>query len=179
MKNLKIILLAVSLGFTSANFAQQNINQTFENLEAGTNVITMNKGKFASWQNGTWTVEEKEGKGHNNSDKYIKSNGKKSINIVKYVTLKAGETYTYVVSVKVDDIDQSWKGNYTVTASSGKKGDTVTYGKEEIKDPATGVWKTHKISFTVEEGKEVVALQVYRWAEGVSLKIDDFKLIKG
>ena len=72
----------------------------------------------------------------------------------------------------------AWKTDYNVKATAGKKGDIYIYGEDKVKEPGENKWKTHKIEFTVVEGREKVADQVRRWAEGVTLNIDDFKLIK-
>ena len=70
------------------------------------------------------------------------------------------------------------RANYVIKATSGKKGDMHTYGQDKLVEPKANKWKTHKIKFTVVEGRERVALSTYRWAKDVTMNVDDFKLIK-
>ena len=73
---------------------------------------------------------------------------------------------------------QAQNKNFNQDFESLEKDDIHVYGEDKVKEPGENKWKTHKLEFTVIEGREKVALQVYRWAEGVTLNIDDFKLIK-
>lgn len=159
--------------------SQVAFNQTFEKLEKGANLLKLKKGKFSTWGKSTWSVTEAEGKGFNNSNKFASCGATENATLVQYKTLEAGATYVFSVAVKMTDVDgANWKGNYSIKVLSGAKSSTHFYGKEEIKEPKAGVWKEHKIKFTVEEGKENVCFQVYRWKEGVTLNVDNFKLLK-
>ena len=48
---------------TSCSRILSKWNQNFENLEKGTDLLTLAKGKFVGWGKSTWTVTEKKGKG--------------------------------------------------------------------------------------------------------------------
>lgn len=156
--------------------SQVVINQNFESLADGENILTLQKGKFNTWGKSTWTVSEDTGKGFNNSNKFAVSGSKASATLVKYKNLEVGETYVFTVAVKVTNTGgQSWKGNYSVKVLSGDKNNTHFYSKEEIKEPKEGQWKEHKIKFTVKEGNENVCFQVYRWKSDVILNVDNFE----
>lgn len=174
-----ITLSIVVLTFVSGMQGQKaKFFQNFEDLPQGQNILTLKNKGFKGWGKTTFTVTEKAGKGYNNSNKYASSGGEENITLVKNINLEAGKTYVFSAAVKMTNVkEQSWKGNYVVKVSSGKKGDVHIYGKEEIKEPAANTWQNHKIKFTVKEGREAVMLQVYRWAKNTTLNVDDFKLI--
>jgi hypothetical protein len=101
--------------------------------------------------------------------------------LVQYKNLEVGATYVFSVAVKMTNTDGvAWKGNYAVKVSSGgDKGSTPYFYKvDDIKEPEDDKWTLHELEFTVIEGKENVTLQVYRWAPGTTLNVDNFKLAK-
>jgi len=158
---------------------KSDFHQTFETLEKGKDITKLQNGKFTAWGKSTWTVSEKKGKGNRASDKFASSDGTMNATLVVYKNLEVGATYEFRVAVKITNAKgNAKKTNYSVKASSGKKGDIHKYGEVKLVEPGGNNWKLHRFEFTVIEGREKVALQVYRWAEGVILNIDDFQLIK-
>ena len=174
------MLVIVAMAFTVTSNAQNGkFNQNFESLNAGQNVTKLQKGKFSTWGKSTWTVTEKEGEGFNNSSKFATSGDEVGATLVKYSNLEIGATYVFSVAVKMTNVgQQAWKGNYVVNVSSGKKGDSHSYRKDKIEEPKANKWKKHELEFTVVEGRERVSFNVYRWAKGVTLNVDNFKLVK-
>ena len=156
------------------------INQNFENLEKGTDLLTLAKGKFGGWGKSTWTVTEKKGKGFNNSNKFATSGDAANATLVKYTNLEVGAAYVFSVAVKITNTGgQSWKSNYSVKVFSGKgKDDTHMYAKNDVKAGQDNKWEKHNLKFTVIEGRKNVVLQAYRRTKGVLLHVDDFKLVK-
>ncbi len=175
MKNI-VAALALFLGVTVS--AQEVIlNQNFDNLPEGKQLLEPGKDRFFSWyENTTWQVvsgdEADEGK------KYAASSINQQVNLVYYADLVAGETYVFSVDVKIDDQDVAWKRNYSIGISSGKKGDSHSYKNEKVETPAEGEWESYSFKFKVKEGREKVSFQVGRWAEGGVLKVDNFKIVK-
>ena len=173
-----ILILLFTFNVSIQAQKKVKINQNFENIEKGTDLLTLAKGKFVGWGKSTWTVTEKKGKGFNKSNKFASSDGEVNATLVQYKNLEVGTTYVFSVAVKVTNADKPWKTNYAVNVTSGVEEAGHTYGKEEVKEPKQGEWKQHTIEFTLIEGKEKVTLRVYRWAKGVTLNVDDFKLVK-
>lgn len=158
--------------------AQTLMNQDFESLDKGTNILELEKGSFNSWGKSTWTVSEKKKKGFDKSSKYATSGVAKNANLVKYRKLKVGEKYKFSVAVKMSGADMDWKANYIVKVFSGKKGDMHVYKEIKTKDTEQDAWHLHEITFTIKEGRENICFQVSRWAEGVTMHIDNFRLEK-
>lgn len=138
----------------------------------------MQKKKFNSWGDVKWTVTEEEGKGYNKSNKFASSSNEENATLVLYKNLEVGATYVFSAAVKITGTNVNWKTNYTVKASSGKKGDIHHYAVEEIKEPGANKWQKHEVKFTVIEGREQIMLHVYIWAKVVTLNVDDFRLVK-
>jgi len=178
MKRLSISIIAIIAFMLTANAQKSESNQDFENLEKGKDITKLQKEKFTTWGKVTYTVTEKEGKGYNKSNKFASSSDEENATLVLYRNLEVGATYVFSAAVKITGANVDWKTNYVVKVSSGKKGDMHQYGGEKVKEPGANKWQNHEIEFTVIEGREAVMLQVYRWAEGVTLNVDDFKLIK-
>lgn len=178
MKQL-LILLAFVVGVNFTSQAQKVIfSQDFESSSEGTNVKALQKNKLTTWSGAQFTVSENKGKGNNSSNKFASSHGTENAAIVLYRDLEVGATYVFSVAVKMTEVDgKSVKANYTINATSGKKGDMHRYGQEKV-EPKGNNWKVHKLEFTVVEGREKVALNVYRWAKDATLNVDDFQLIK-
>ncbi|PCI33657.1 MAG: hypothetical protein COB60_07425 [Flavobacteriaceae bacterium] len=179
MMRFYISVIAIFALIFTANAQKSDFYQSFEPLEKGKDITKLKKGKFGTWGKSTWTVTEKKGKGNNKSDKFASSNGAINATLVHYKTLEVGVTYVFSVAVKMTHAKGNVKKtNYSVKATSGKKGNTHKYGEVKVVEPGENKWKQHTIEFTVVKGREKVTLQVYRWAEGVILNVDDFKLIK-
>lgn len=160
------------------NAQNGNFKQDFESLEKGADV-TEGKKKFASWGDAKFNVTEEVGKGNKDSNKFASSDGAVNATLVQYKTLEVGATYVFSVAVKMTNVNgKAAKANYSVKATSGKKGDTHSYGQDKLVEPKANNWKEHNIEFTVIEGREKVTLSVYRWAKDVTLSVDDFKLVK-
>lgn len=179
MKQL-LVILSVFFSITLTVNAQKTlVNQTFENLEKGEDILKLQKEKYKTWGKSTWTVTEKKGKGFEKSNKFVSSGDEENANLVQYKNLEVGETYVFSVAVKMTNTGkQGWKSNYAVKATSGNKGDTHVYKVDDMKEPGANKWKQHKLEFTVIEGRERLALQVYRWAPNTTLNVDNFKLVK-
>lgn len=179
MRQLILTLITVVCISFQTQAQNNNFNQDFELLAKGDNILKLQKKKFTTWGKSTWTVSETEGQGNNKSNKFASSGAEENATLVLYKDLEVGSTYVFSVAVKMTNAQgAAWKTNYSVKVTAGKKGDIHVYGEDKVKEPGENKWKTHKMEFTVVEGREKVALQVYRWAKGVTLNIDDFKLIK-
>lgn len=179
MRPLAILLFVISICSYSASAQKTIFNQDFESVNKGQNILKFEKQKLKAWGESQWTVKEKKGKGFAGSNKYVSCGNKQNSTLVRYENLEVGSTYVFSVAVKVNNPDaQSWKSNYTVKVTSGKKGDIHRYGEDKMVEPKNGKWIEHKIEFTVVEGRENVILQVYRFAASMTLSADNFKLIK-
>jgi len=178
--NLKVTFFIIILSMSGMIQAQSTVFfENFESLESGQNIAELQKKKFQSWGNAVWTVSESEGQGFDKSNKYVSSGNEENSALVKFKNLEAGASYVFSVAVKVTGFEgKPQNGNYNVKVTSGKKGDRHKYGKQDVKNPEADKWEKHVIKFTVIEGREKVVLQVYRWAKGTTIHVDDFKLEK-
>lgn len=170
------IAICCFIGITNAQ--KVITSQDFEALEKKEDILSLDRDKFNTWGKSTWTVTEKKGKGFNDSDKFATSGDEVNATLVKYRNLEVGETYVFSVAVKMTNADVNWKTNYAVKVLSGKEGDMHFYVNEQLKEPRQDKWQLHEGEFTVIEGRENICLQVYRWAEGVKMHVDNFKLVK-
>ncbi len=180
MKIVKMTIIAFVLAGFAVN-AQIVSNEDFEKLKTSEDIMSWQKGHFAAWGKCEWTLSEEDGDGYDASNKYASSDGAENANLLKYLTLEAGETYEFSVAVKMTGTNgDNWKGNYTVNVmSSSEKGKKPhNYISEKIEEPKEGVWKMHKVTFKVKKKKEKVSVQVTRWKSDVTLNIDNFEVKK-
>ncbi|WP_438988679.1 hypothetical protein [Polaribacter sp.] len=169
-----IIVILLTLGGVKA---QTLVHQDFESLEKGSDVLKARPNRLFAWGKSTWTVTEKKGKGFMGSDKFATSGDEVNETLVKYTDLEVGKTYVFSVAVKLTNVNQSWKGAYSVKAIYPESKENIyQYAVEEVKEAKVGKWKKHSLEFTVVEGKENVVLNVYRWAKDVKMHVDDFML---
>jgi len=179
MKQLFISLSVIFIFTLTVNAQKAVFNQDFESLEKGADITKLQKGKFSAWGDAVFTVSAEKGKGNNKSDKFASSDDVVNATLVRYKDLEVGATYEFSVAVKMTNFSGNGsKVNYTIKVASGKKGDVHSYGEHKKVTPKGNTWKDHKIEFTVIEGREKVAFQVFRWAKDVTLNVDDFKLVK-
>ncbi len=175
-KNITLLLI-----FCFGIFALQAQTVVYKHdFEKAANVNVKNlKHKLTSWNKAQWKVVEKPGEGANGSNKFVASGPEENATLVLYKTLEVGETYVFSADIKVTGIKKkSFKTNYTMKATSGKKGDVHMYAKDEVKEAAPNEWTHHEIEFTVVEGRETTMFQIYRWAKGITLNVDNFKVVK-
>lgn len=169
-----IFIMLLSIGGFNA---QTLVHQDFESLEKGSDVLEARPNRLFAWGKCPWTVTEKKGKGFMKSDKFATSGDVENATLVKYADLEVGKTYVFSVAVKLTNVNQSWKGAYSVKAIYPESKENIyQYAVEEVKEAKVGKWKKHSLEFTVVEGKENVVLNVYRWAKGVKMHVDDFIL---
>ena len=175
-KNITLLLL-FCIGVFSMNAQSVVYSHDFEKAP---NVNVKNlQHKLATWNKAQWKVVEKPGDGANGSNKYVACGPEENATLVLYRKLEVGATYVMSVDVRVAGVKKSsYKTNFTIKATSGKKGDMHMYAKDEVKEATPNEWTHHEIEFTVIEGREETMFQVYRWAPNIELNVDNFKVIK-
>ena len=52
------------------------------------------------------------------------------------------------------------------------------YGSVKINDPEIDSWNSNEIKFTILDDKTKVTLQIFRFAEGCTMAVDNYKLVK-
>lgn len=178
MKQISSLLIVLIASTFSVNAQTVVFNQDFEQ-SATVNVKSLQKKKLNSWGDAQWKVTEKENEGFNESNKFVSSDNGKNATLVWNKKLEVGATYKFSVAIKVTNTSKkSWKTNYTIKATSGKKGAIHKYAADENKEAAPNKWTQHEIEFTVIEGHELVNFQVYRFAENIHLYVDNFRIVK-
>ena len=72
----------------------------------------------------------------------------------------------------------AWKRTHVLTVVCGKGEESQQLVKENIAESKNGAWITSSLDFTVPQNKSEVTLQLFRFAEGTTVSVDNYKLVK-
>jgi hypothetical protein len=70
------------------------------------------------------------------------------------------------------------KRNHVLNVTNGNGDAMHKYGSIRINEPETDSWNSNEIKFTILEGKTKVTLQIFRFAEGCIMAVDNYNLVK-
>ena len=65
-----------------------------------------------------------------------------------------------------------------IECSLWKRDESQQLAKENIAEPNNGTWASRSLDFTVPQNKSEVTLQLFRFAEGTEVSIDNYKIDK-
>ena len=153
--------------------AQELVYQLdFENQTVGTEITKRNTLQFQGWNKSVWTVRQEE------ANKVATSTTQAKVFLIKSFDVIPGNRYRWTLETKVVNNGPAWKRTHVLTVVCGKGDESQQLVKENIAEPKNGTWTSSSLNFTVPQNKSVVTLQLFRFAEGTEVSIDNYKLDK-
>ncbi len=171
MKNISIYtLIFCSLSFYGAT--QEIIySQDFEDQKIGTE-LTKGKLKFQGWNKSVWLVQQ-------DDDTNVGiSTDQSKVFLVKVFEVIPGATYRWTLDTKAVNNGPAWKRTHTLSVTTGKRNESQQLTKQNISEPKAGKWISSSLEFTVPKNKTEISLQLFRFAGGTTMSIDNYLLTK-
>lgn len=160
-------------GFLSFMINAQEIiyNQDFEDQKIGAE-LTKEKLKFQGWNKSVWTVGQEE------DNMVATSTTQAKVFLIKSFDVTPGDSYRWTLKTKAVNNGPAWKRTHVLSVVCGKGGESQQLAKENIAEPKNGTWASSSLDFTVPQNKSKVTLQLFRFAEGATVSVDNYKLVK-
>ena len=160
-------------GFLSFMINAQEIiyNQDFEDQKIGAE-LTKGKLKFQGWNKSVWTVGQEE------DNMVATSTTQAKVFLIKSFDVTPGDSYRWTLKTKAVNNGPAWKRTHVLSVVCGKGGESQQLIKENIAEPMNGTWTSSSLDFTVPQNKSEITLQLFRFADGTTLSIDNYKLFK-
>jgi hypothetical protein len=160
-------------GFLSFMINAQEIiyNQDFEDQKIGAE-LTKGKLKFQGWNKSVWTVGQEE------DNMVATSTTQAKVFLIKSFDVTPGDSYRWTLKTKAVNNGPAWKRTHVLSVVCGKGGESQQLAKENIEEPKNATWASSSLDFTVPQNKSKVTLQLFRFAEGATVSVDNYKLVK-
>ena len=143
----------------------------FEDQKIGTE-LTKGKLKFQGWNKSVWTVGQEE------DNMVATSTTQAKVFLIKSFDVTPGDSYRWTLKTKAVNNGPAWKRTHVLSVVCGKGGESQQLAKENIAEPKNGTWASSSLDFTVPQNKSEVTLQLFRFAEGATVSVDNYKLVK-
>ena len=144
----------------------------FEDQTVGTEITKRNTLQFQGWNKSVWTVGQEE------DNKVATSTTQAKIFLIKSFDVIPGNRYRWTLETKVVNNGPAWKRTHVLSVVCGKGDESQQLAKENIAEPNNGTWASRSLDFTVPQNKTEVTLQLFRFAKGTEVSIDNYKLVK-
>ena len=165
------VLFIVVLSFFGT--AQELVYELdFEDQTVGTEITKRNTLQFQGWNKSVWTVGQEE------DNKVASSTTQAKVFLIKSFDVIPGNRYRWTLETKAVNNGPAWKRTHVLTAVCGKGGESQQLVKENIAEPKNGTWTFSSLDFTVPQNKSEVTLQLFRFADGTTVSVDNYKLFK-
>ena len=168
--HLSILFIMVFSFFGTAQELVYELN--FEDQTVGTEITKRNTLQFQGWNKSVWTVGQEE------DNKVASSTTQAKVFLIKSFDVTPGDSYRWTLKTKAVNNGPAWKRTHVLTAVCGKGGESQQLVKENIAEPKNGTWTFSSLDFTVPQNKSEVTLQLFRFADGTTVSVDNYKLIK-
>ena len=172
MKFFHISILFIMV-FSFFGTAQELVYELdFEDQTVGTEITKRNTLQFQGWNKSVWTVGQEE------DNKVASSTTQAKVFLIKSFDVTPGNRYLWTLETKAVNNGPAWKRTHVLSVVCGKGGESQQLIKENIAEPMNGTWTSSSLDFTVPQNKSEVTLQLFRFADGTTLSIDNYKLFK-
>ena len=168
--HLSVLFIVVLSFFGTAQDLVYNLD--FEDQTAGTEITKRNTLQFQGWNKSVWTVGQEE------DNKVATSTTQAKVFLIKSFDVITGNRYRWTLETKVVNNGPAWKRTHVLTVVCGKGEESQQLVKENIAEPKNGTWISSSLDFTVPQNKSEVTLQLFRFAEGTTVSVDNYKLVK-
>ena len=144
----------------------------FEDQTVGTEITKRNTLKFQGWNKSVWTVGQEE------DNKVANSTTQKKVFLIKSFDVTPGYRYRWTLETKAVNNGPAWKRTHVLSVVCGKGDESQQLAKESIAEPKNGAWASSSLDFSVPQNQSEVTLQLFRFAEGTTMSVDNYKLVK-
>ena len=119
-----------------------------------------------------WTVGQEE------DNKVATSTTQEKVFLIKSFDVTPGYRYRWTLETKAVNNGPAWKRTHVLSVVCGKGDESQQLVKENIAEPKNGTWTSSSLNFTVPQNKSEVTLQLFRFAEGTTVSVDNYKLVR-
>ena len=144
----------------------------FEDQTVGTEITKRNTLQFQGWNKSVWTVGQEE------DNKVATSTTQEKVFLIKSFDVTPGYRYRWALETKAVNNGPAWKRTHVLSVVCGKGDDSQQLAKESIAEPKNGAWVSSSLDFSVPQNKSEVTLQLFRFAEGTTVSVDNYKLVR-
>ena len=144
----------------------------FEDQTVGTEITKRNTLQFQGWNKSVWTV------GQDEDNKVATSTTQAKVFLIKSFDVTPGYRYRWTLETKAVNNGPAWKRTHVLSVVCGKGDESQQLAKESKSEPKNGAWASSSLDFSVPQNKSEVTLQLFRFAEGTTLSVDNYKLVR-
>ena len=144
----------------------------FEDQTVGTEITKRNTLRFQGWNKSEWTVGQEE------ENKLATSTTQAKVFLIKSFDVTPGNRYSWTLKTRSTSSSQAWKRNINLSVTCGTGDDVLKLATIVVSEPKSGKWIENKLDFMVPANQTKVSLQLFRFAEGTKVSIDNYKLVK-
>ena len=144
----------------------------FEDQTVGTEITKRNTLQFQGWNKSLWTVRQEE------DNKVATSTTQAKVFLIKSFDVTPGNRYRWTLETKAVNNGPAWKRTHVLSVVYGKGDESQQLVKENIAEPKNDTWASSSLDFSVPQNKSEVTLQLFRFAEGTTVSVDNYKLVK-
>ena len=144
----------------------------FEDQTVGTEITKRNTLQFQGWNKSVWTVGQEE------DNKVATSTTQAKVFLIKSFDVTPGYRYRWTLETKAVNNGPAWKRTHVLSVVCGKGDESQQLAKESKAEPKNGAWASSSLDFSVPQNKSEVTLQLFRFAEGTTVSVDNYKLVR-
>ncbi len=168
--HLSVFFIIVFLFFGTAQELVYELD--FEDQTVGTEITKRNTLQFQGWNKSVWTV------GQEDDNKVASSTTQAKVFLIKSFDVTPGNRYRWTLKTKAVNNGLAWKRTHVLSVVCGKGDESQELAKESVAEPKNGAWASRSLDFSVPQNKSEVTLQLFRFAEGTTVSVDSYKLVR-
>ena len=168
--HLSVFFIAVFSFFGTAQELVYDLD--FEDQTVGTEITKRNTLQFQGWNKSVWKVGQEE------DNKVATSTTQAKVFLIKSFDVTPGYRYRWTLETKAVNNGPAWKRTHVLTVVCGKGDESQQLAKESKAEPKNGAWASSSLDFSVPQNKSEVTLQLFRFAEGTTVSVDNYKLVR-
>ena len=168
--HLSVFFIAVFSFFGTAQELVYDID--FEDQTVGTEITKRNTLQFQGWNKSVWKVGQEE------DNKVASSTTQAKVFLIKSFDVTPGYRYRWTLETKAVNNGPAWKRTHVLIVVCGKGDESQQLAKESKAEPKNGAWASSSLDFSVPQNKSEVTLQLFRFAEGTTVSVDNYKLVR-
>ena len=168
--HLSVFFIAVFSFFGTAQELVYDLD--FEDQTVGTEITKRNTLQFQGWNKSVWKVGQEE------DNKVATSTTQAKVFLIKSFDVTPGYRYRWTLETKAVNNGPAWKRTHVLSVVCGKGDESQQLAKESKAEPNNGAWASSSLDFSVPQNKSEVTLQLFRFAEGTTVSVDNYKLVR-
>ena len=168
--HLSVFFIAVFSFFGTAQELVYDLD--FEDQTVGTEITKRNTLQFQGWNKSVWKVGQEE------DNKVATSTTQAKVFLIKSFDVTPGYRYRWTLETKAVNNGPAWKRTHVLSVVCGKGDESQQLAKESKAEPKNGAWASSSLDFSVPQNKSEITLQLFRFAEGTTVSVDNYKLVR-